>query len=135
MIEYTNPRLIEFPNEDNELSREENLELDLQLQEFNRRWRSEKYVIWKVIQREKKLGHVPDVFDLYTSGKFTNPEFDLIEKSGASRWLLNGLVSLIRQSTSTTSTQSAQPTQLCDIVRLSARTSSTSPPSSSEAAA
>jgi hypothetical protein len=72
MIYYTDDNLKNFSIAKDRGSQEE------QLEEFRCRWYKQSIIIQKVIELEKRLGYPPDLWDLYTSGKFTNAEIDFL---------------------------------------------------------
>jgi hypothetical protein len=90
-------------------------EQEEQLEEFRCGWYKQLFTIQKVIELERHLGHPPDLWYLYISGKFTNAEIDFLNENGISYWLLDGPIS---------SAYNDQPvgdgsnSELCNIIRL-----------------
>jgi hypothetical protein len=86
-----------------------------QLEEFHCRWYKQSIIIQKVIELEGDLGHPPDLFDLYSSHRFTNAEIDWLNEEGILYWLLDGSIFSIykRQPVGDGSNS-----ELCNIIRL-----------------
>lgn len=86
-----------------------------QLDEFHSRWYKQSIIIQKLIELERRLGHPPDLFDLYSSHRFTNAEIDWLNEEGILHWLLDGP---IFSASHDQSVGDGSNSELCNIIRL-----------------
>lgn len=76
--------------------------------EFYQNWYNEIATICKVIKLEKACGRAIDLFDIYSSQKFTDAETDWLYEQGILRWLYGPI----------SSTPASSGSELCNIIRL-----------------